>query len=67
MLCVQRNTCNDFIYGEFGTYPRDIDIKVKMINDWSRLINDKHGKISYVMPVIPRQFWIVHFTLDKAN
>ncbi len=41
---MQRNTCDEFVYGEFGTYPLDIDIKVKMINYWNRLISDKHEK-----------------------
>ncbi len=49
ILCVQRNTCNDFVYGELGTNQLDIDIKVKIINYWSRLINSKHEKMLYVM------------------
>lgn len=43
-LCVEKNTCIDFVYGELRTYPLDIDIKVKMINYWSRLIDGKHEK-----------------------
>ncbi len=49
LLCVQINACNDFVYGELGTYPFDIDINVKIINYWSRLINGKHEKFSYVI------------------
>ncbi len=43
-LCVERNTCIDFVYGKLRTYPLDIDKKVKVISYWSILINGRHEK-----------------------
>jgi hypothetical protein len=34
------------VYGELGRYPIDIDIKVRMISYWSKLILGNQSKIS---------------------
>jgi hypothetical protein len=34
------------VYGELGRYPIDIDIKVKTISYWARLLNGKQAKFS---------------------
>ena len=43
-LCVQRNTCNDIVYGELGVYPLEVDIKVRMVKYWIRLVTGKPEK-----------------------
>jgi hypothetical protein len=36
------------IYGELGRYPIDIDIKVRTISYWARLLSGKQAKFSNV-------------------
>jgi hypothetical protein len=37
------------VYGELGRYPIDIDIKVKTISYWARLLSGKQAKFSNVL------------------
>ena len=49
VLCVNINTCNDIVYGEFGLKSIEVDIKVKIVSYWIRLITGRQEKIAYVM------------------
>jgi len=40
------------IYGELARYPIEIDIKVRMISYWSKLIMGKEMKLSAVIYMI---------------
>jgi hypothetical protein len=46
LLHVKTSTPNFMVYGELGRYPIDIDIKVRMISYWSKLISGNQSKIS---------------------
>jgi hypothetical protein len=35
------------IYGELGRYPMDIDIKVRIISYWARLLTGKQSNLSF--------------------
>ncbi len=49
VLCVHKNTCNDVVYGETGSYPLYVDVKVKLLGNWIRLITGKCEKLAYVL------------------
>lgn len=49
VLKMKKSTPHVMIYGEFGRFPLDISIKVRMINYWSKLITGKEDKLSYKM------------------
>jgi hypothetical protein len=36
------------VYGELGRYPLEIDIKVRMISYWCKLIQGKQSKVSTI-------------------
>ena len=42
------STPNCMVYGELGRYPLEIDIKVRMISYWSKLIQGKQSKLSTI-------------------
>ena len=42
------STPNFMVYGELGWYPLDIDIKVRMISYWCKLIQGKQSKLSTI-------------------
>ena len=46
LLHVKTSTPNFMVYGELGRYPIDIDIKVRMISYWTKLILGNQSKIS---------------------
>jgi hypothetical protein len=41
-------TPNFIVYGESGRYPLEIDIKVRMISCWCKLIQGKQSKLSTI-------------------
>jgi len=43
-LHVKTSTPNVMVYGELGRYPIDIDIKVRVISYWSKLILGNQSK-----------------------
>ncbi len=45
--CVHENTYNDIVYG--GVYPLYVDIKVKLLDYWIKLITGKREKLAYVL------------------
>jgi hypothetical protein len=42
------STPNCMVYGELGRYPLEIDIKVRMISHWCKLIQGKQSKLSTI-------------------
>jgi hypothetical protein len=43
------STPNYMIYGELGRYPVEIDIKIRIISFWAKIICGKQSKISCIM------------------
>ena len=37
------------VYGEFGRFPLSIQIKVRMVKPWSKILAGKNSKISFKM------------------
>jgi hypothetical protein len=48
LLNLKSSTPNYMVYGELGRYPIDIDIKVRTISYWARLLGGKQAKFSNV-------------------
>ena len=48
LLNLKSSTPNYMVYGELGRYPIDIDIKVRTISYWARLLSGKQAKFSNV-------------------
>lgn len=48
-LCVQRNTCNNIVYGELRAYLLETDITVRIVKCWIGLVSRKLGKLANVM------------------
>ena len=46
LLRLKVSTPNFMVYGELGRYPLEIDIKVRMISYWCKLIPGKQSKLS---------------------
>ena len=49
MLKMKSSTQLVMVYGEFGRYPMEIQVKVRMIKFWSKLLTGKNSKISCKM------------------
>ena len=49
ILNLKTSTPNYMIYGELGRYPVEIDIKIRIISFWAKIICGKQSKISYIM------------------
>ena len=49
IFLLKKSTPNLIIYGELGTYPMSVYIKLGMVNYWSRLINGKDSKLSLIL------------------
>ena len=45
---LKSSTPNYMIYGELGRFPIEIDIKIKMVSFWARLLLGKETKLSYL-------------------
>ena len=48
LLRLKLSTPNFMVYGELGRYPLEIDIKVRMISYWCKLIRGKQSKLSTI-------------------
>jgi hypothetical protein len=48
ILRLKVSTPNFMVYGELGRYPLEIDIKVRMISYWCKLIQGKQSKLSTI-------------------
>ena len=49
MLNLKTSTPNYMIYGELGRYPVEIDIKIRIISFWAKIICGKQSKRSCIM------------------
>jgi hypothetical protein len=49
LLNFKTSTPSYMVYGELGKYPLDIDIKVRTISFWSKLISGKQTKLSAII------------------
>ena len=49
ILKVNKSTCSNMVYGELGRFPLNIDIKLRAISFWARLISSGHDKLSGVL------------------
>ena len=49
ILKLKKSTPNEMIYGEFGRYPLEIMIKIRMEKYWCKLLIEKNTKISCIM------------------
>jgi len=58
------STPSYMIYGELGRYPMDIDIKVRIISYWTRLIT---GSQNSKMLVYEKQRYITSISCLKNN
>ena len=47
LLRLKSSTPNYMIYGELGRFPIEIDIKIRMVSFWARLLLGKETKLSY--------------------
>jgi hypothetical protein len=49
ILNLKASTPNYMMYGELGRYPVEIDIKIRIISFWAKIIYGKQSKISCTM------------------
>ncbi|CAG2256342.1 unnamed protein product [Mytilus edulis] len=49
LLKVKNSTPNFMIYGELGRYPLEIDIKLRIINYWTKLLSGKQEKLPAIL------------------
>ena len=72
ILDVKQSTPNFMVYGELGRYPISINIKVRMISFWCKLVNSYGLKMSSKLYHVLRNVnspWIkyVHNILDECG
>jgi hypothetical protein len=48
LLKLKTSTPSYMIYGELGLFPIEIDVKLRMISYWARLLTGKETKFSYL-------------------
>ena len=46
MLSVNKYTCSDMIYGELCVTPLSIDVSIRMVVYWAKLVSSNQNKIS---------------------
>lgn len=49
VLCVLKNTFNDIVYGETGSYCLYIDVKDKLLGYWIATMTRRREKLAYVL------------------
>ena len=47
LLGLKQTTPSSVIYGELGLYPLNVDIKVRMISYWAKILMGNHNKLCY--------------------
>ena len=60
ILAVNKSTCSNMVYGELEITPLDIDIKVRVIVYWARLVSKDQSKISHMI-------YSLLYSLDEFN
>ena len=58
LLKLKTSTPSYMIYGELGLFPIEIDIKLRMISYWARLLTGKETKLSYLFYKILHNLFI---------
>ena len=58
LLKLKSSTPNYMVYGELGIYPLEIDIKVRMISYWCRLLSGKETKLPYICYKLQHKLFI---------
>ena len=48
LLNLKSSTPNCMVYGEIGRFPIDLDIKLRMVMFWSKVLQGKESKLSYL-------------------
>ena len=48
MLSVNKYTCSNMIYGEFGVTYLNIDVNIHMVLYWAKLVRSNQNKISNI-------------------
>ena len=56
ILHLKPSTPNFMIYGELGRYPLSINIKVRMISFWCKLVNSQGDKLSSTLFGVLRKY-----------
>ena len=49
ILKMKSNTPLVMVYGEFGRFPLSIQVKVRMVKLWAKILTGKNSKISFKM------------------
>ena len=49
LLNLKKSTPNFIVYGELGAYPMQLYVHSRMVNFWSKLVNEKESKLSSIM------------------
>ena len=57
---MKSSTPNSTVYGEFGRFSLEIQVKLRMIKYWSKILSSKDTKFSYRM-------YLVSYCLHKNN
>lgn len=60
ILKMKSSTPNSIVYGEFGRFPLEIQVKLRMIKYWSKILCGKDTKFSYRM-------YLILYCLHKNN
>ena len=58
LLKLKTSTPSYMIYGELRLFPFDIDVKLRMISYWARLLTGKETKLSYLSYTILYNLYI---------
>ena len=57
LLKLLTSTPNYMIYGELGLFPIELDVKLRMLSYWARLLTGKETELSYL------SYNILHYLL----
>lgn len=61
ILKMKNSTPHSIVYGEFGKFPLEIQVKVRMIKYWSKILSGKDTKFSYKMYLVLYCLKIIYF------
>ena len=63
LLKLKTSTPSYMIYGELGLFPIEIDVKLRMLSYWARLLTGKETKLSYLSHKMFYRYF-VYFPFD---